>query len=123
MNICNMTPKYCSYFECKSLICDYFTIHIKHPFKSLDKKIIHHDTMKAEVSHRCEIQHYTNMNTALCAMLHPAATHPTWFIWPASSQNLIMASLNNTFWGFTQLLYVTARAMQRPWPHPSVRIT
>jgi len=38
-------PKYCSYFEYKTLLHDYFTIHIKHPFKSLDKKIIHHDTM------------------------------------------------------------------------------
>ena len=110
-NNCNMKPKYCTYFECKSLICDYFTVHIKHPFKILDKKIIHHDIWKAEVSHRHEIQHYLNTNTALCAMLLPAATHPIWFIWPVSSQHLTMASLNNTFWGFTQQLYVTARAM------------
>lgn len=47
-NKCNMMPKYCSYFECKSLICDYFTICIKHSFKSLDKKIIRHDTTKGQ---------------------------------------------------------------------------
>ena len=95
-----MMPKYCSYFECKSLICDYFTIHNKHPFKSFDNKIIHHDTMKGKVSHRYAIQHYMHMNTAFCAMLCPAAR----FIWLVSSQHLTMASMNNTFCGFTQLL-------------------
>ena len=120
MNNCNVMPEYCSYFECKSLICDYFTIHIKHPFKSLDKKIIHYDILKGQSFTQIWNSAIHEHDTALCAMLRPAATHPIWFIWQVSSQHLTMASLNNTFLGFTQLFYVTARAMQRPWPHPSM---